>query len=157
MFKQDCDWSRAIVLICDIAKGNATIAVRSYSNHFDGEKFRPEISGWDHQQIQAHAQDHGYLPRLFSLAHLADILRKVSGIKKTFYAYEVDGASSYDEDAKALLRELSDIVVTTVKLTVGDVVVAWFLVSLNDDRDTVYWNMKYEGRDRRPGYDLPPH
>jgi len=151
MFERIVDWPKAVSLICDIAKGTATISLRSYSSHTEARGVRSHTTGWDYHQIQAHGQNDSNMPRLFSLEHLGKVLLELSRKGEQFYAYEVDGAQDFEQDARLLLTEIAGIVVTTIKLTVGDTNVSWFLVSLNSSRDTVYWKMRYEGRKRRPG------
>jgi len=151
MFERLSDWPKSVSLICDITKGNATISLRVYSNHIDASGVRSYTTGWDHHQIQAHGRNDPTTPRLFHLEHLRKILLDLSQIHEQFYAYEVDGAQDYEQEAKLLLTELVGIVITTIKLTVGDTNVSWFLVSLNSSRDIVYWKMRYDGRNRRPG------
>lgn len=153
MFEHETDWAKAVALICDIAKGSATVSLRSYSNNTDAGIVRTHIAGWDHHQIQAHGRDDNVVPRLFTLEHLKGALSGLSAIRDVFYAYEVDGAQSYDREATVLLGEFKDIIVTTIKLSVGDVNVSWFLVSLNPGSDTVHWKMRYHDRPRRPGHD----
>lgn len=149
MFERVIDWPKSVSLICDIAKGTATISLRSYYTEAGG--VRSQTSGWDHHQIQVHGQNDSNMARLFSLEHLGKVLLDLSRKGEQFYAYEVDGALDYEQDARLLLTEIAGIVGTTIKLTVGDTNVSWFPVSLNSSRDTVYWKMRYEGRTRRPG------
>lgn len=151
MFEHVCDWPRAVALICDIAKGSSTISLRSYSNRTDAGIVRAEIAGWDHQQFQAHGRSNTATPYLFSIEHLSKVLLSLSETREQFYGYEVDGTRTYGREAEALLTEIQDIIITTVKLTVGDTIVSWFLVSLNPGRDTVHWKMRYEGRNNPPG------
>lgn len=151
MFEHETDWSKAVALICDIAKGSASVSLRSYSNNTDAGIVRSHIGGWDYRQIQAHGRDDNVVPRLFTLEHLRSALSGLSMIRDVFYAYEVDGAQNYDRETTVLLGEFQDIVVTTITLTVGDVNVSWFLVSLNPGSDTIHWKMRYHDRQRRPG------
>ena len=151
MFENPCDWPRAVALICDIAKGSSTISLRSYSSRKDAGIVRAEIAGWDHQQFQAHGRSNTATLYLFSIEHLSKILLSLSETREQFYAYQLDGTQNYVKDAEALLTEIQDIIITTVKLTVGDTIVSWFLVSLNPGRDTLHWKMRYEGRPNRPG------
>jgi hypothetical protein len=151
MFEHFCYWSKAVALICDIARGSATISLRSYSSRTTTGVVRTEITGWDHQQFQAYGRSDTVTQGLFSIEHLSKFLLSLSATREQFYAYEVKGAHDYRSDAEALLMEIQDIVITTVKLTVGDTIVCWFLVSLNPGRDTVHWKMRYEGRTARPG------
>jgi hypothetical protein len=86
-----------------------------------------------------------------TVPHLAGVLLSASRGREHFFAYEVEGSETFEEEANALLLEFDEIFVTTVKLTVGSAVVSWFLISFEQNRDTVRWKMLYHERDRRPG------
>ena len=52
MFHRLIEWPKAVAMVCDIAKGNATVSLRYYSKRRDAVDGRIEISGWDYRQLQ---------------------------------------------------------------------------------------------------------
>ncbi|MDW5318479.1 hypothetical protein [Rhizobium sp. PL01] len=151
MFERVVDWPRVVALICDISKGSSTLSVRSYSKVGVTDKPRSQVSGWDHHQIRPHAGDDQNMTSLFTLAHLKDVLTAFATKRRRVHAYEIEGTASYEKDAEVLLEEFADIEVTTVKLMVGEVNVAWLLVSFDQNSSVVHWKMRYHERALKPG------
>jgi hypothetical protein len=149
MFERSVDWTKVVGMIGDIVKGTSTVSLRQYAkSSAEDENLPIPVFGWDYHRVQVHGGDTAIFPALVSDERLADILMGLTAGAVEAFVYEVDGAENFDGGAQALLREFSAIRVTTVKLSVGAVHLAWFLVSLNTNRDVVHWKMRYHERTR---------
>lgn len=153
MFLRVVNWPEVVAMVCDVAGGSAAVSFRMYHKKADNKGGGTHITGWDYHQIKAYSQSPGKLMQLVETERLARILLNVSETSDEFFAYELDGGSHYEEEAKHLVMEFSDITVTVVGLNVGDVAISWFLVSLNENRDLILWKMRYHERDQRPEFE----
>ena len=151
MFLRVVNWPEVVAMVCDVAGGTAAVSLRMYSRKLENRGGGTEITGWDYHQLKAHGQPLGTLAPLVETERLARSLLSISAAGVEFFAYELDGGSQYEDEAKSLVREFADITVTVVGLTVGNVSIAWFLVSLSQNRDLIHWKMRYHERDQRPG------
>ena len=152
MFERLIDWTKVVGMISDITKGTSTVSLRRYAKPSgDRDRFAVQVFGWDYHRVQARAGDTQKLPALVNDGQLTDVLSSLcQDSEEEFYAYEVDGADRFEKEARILLQEFGDIAITTVKLSVGDVDLGWFLVLFENSRDVVHWKMKYHGRKVRP-------
>ena len=152
MFERAVEWAKVVGMIGDIAKGSSKVSLRQYiKSPSAGDAPLHPVFGWDYHRVQAHGGDTKNLPALVTDAQLTDILASLTTGREETYAYEVDGAESFDGEAQSLLLQFSSITVTTVKLSVGAVHLGWFLISLKTNPDAVHWKMRYHERNLRPG------
>ncbi|CZT34947.1 hypothetical protein [Rhizobium sp. 9140] len=150
MFLRIVDWPKAVAMVGDIAKGTASVTLRTYSRKNPKASGAIDIYGWSFQQVQAYGQSETRPTRLVGADQLSGALLGVATPDDTFFAYEVDGGVDYDADAKCLVKEFNDIAATVVSVTVGAVSISWFLVVLHQNSDIIHWKMRYHERDQRP-------
>jgi hypothetical protein len=150
MFTRVVSWPKTVAMVCDVAKGTASISLRHYATRDEKSGGGSNVTGWDYHQIQAHGHGPAKLTPLVQTEQLSEALLSIASIGAEVYAYEVDSAVSHDVDARKFLSELPGMTILLVTLTVGTVSICWFVVGLEQNRDIIHWKMRYHERDVTP-------
>ena len=148
MFSREANWKAAVAVICDVMRGSSKLSVETHVSAAAGPERRTDFSNWSYEQTQPFRVAEPPVPRLFTIEHLRDILLGMSKAD-IFYVYEVNASARLGPDLERSLADFSSIEVSLVTLTVGDVVMAWVLVSLGQARDDILWKMQYHLRNGR--------
>ncbi len=151
MFERVVEWKKVVAIIGDLTMGTSTLSLRQFAkSDTRDETDLHAVFGWDYHRVQRHGDNTPGRPALATNAHLTDTLLTLEGGSEGCYSYEVDGATSFEEDAKRLVEAFSAISVVTIKLSVGVVQLGWILVKLESNPDIVHWKMRYHERNVRP-------
>ena len=150
MFLHTVDWPKAVAVVGDLSKGTASVTLRTYSRKEPKPADAIDTYGWTFHQVQAYGESERRSTRLVEADQVSRALLNIATPDDEVFAYEVDGGLDYEADAKRLVREFNDIVVTVVSVTVGAVSISWLLVVLRQNSDIIHWKMRYHERDQRP-------
>lgn len=150
MFARTVDWAKAVAMVGDVARGTASVSLRTYSRR-DKADDAINIYGWTLHQVQAFGESGKRPTRLVDTDQLTRALSGVADADDVVFVYEVEGTSDYKDEAQQLVREFNDMAATVVSVTVGAVAISWFIVVLRQNSDIIHWKMRYHEKDVCPG------
>ncbi|KQR75662.1 hypothetical protein ASG25_13555 [Rhizobium sp. Leaf384] len=149
MFLRTVDWPRAVAMVADIAKGTASVTLRTYSRKDDKADAAVNIYGWAFHQIQAFGESEKRATRLVDTQQLTQALLGIATPDAESFTYEVESGRDYAVEAQSIVKAFGDVAVTVVSADVGKVSITWFTVVVRLNSDLIHWKMQYHERDIR--------